>query len=297
MKLKCQCGHEFEVPEGVRQADCPACGRTVQAGGADWLSAVDVDDLELDVEREEAPPPEEVPPPPEPPPADRPQPEPSVPLPPGSQPMPGEAEETEPRGLLGFLVLVRDEPLAVVALLKRGIRGSRFLAEMVVSTGALALVWSFVRANLLGKPGIGPAGVNFFRFFIELGFAGLMLALLAWLLKRDPEERPNPLGVAEAVVLTRLLGLAVAVPIGIAVAVVVGPAHVATAVAHGVAAATAAPPSHLVQDLTRYLYIVVVFGAQTGYVMGLLRLGCLPSVAISVVISYSADTMALKVLP
>jgi hypothetical protein len=278
MDLKCECGRAFRAPDDARQAQCPACGRLVKAGGPDWLGALDAEDLELDV-KEEAPPE-----PPEPPPVVPAQEAPPPPPPPeGPAPVPGEPEEVEPRGLLGFFAMVRDEPFVSMGFLRRGLRGSRFLAELAVATGALALVWAFTAAKLAGEPAVGRIAGNLVRFLVELGAASVMLALLALLLKRDPAERPHPIGVAEGVVLTRLLGLAVAVLVGIALALAVsltgGPEH--------------AP--QFVQWLARHvqtLYTVIAFAAQTSYVMGLLNLGCLPGLAVSIVVSYGAATLA-----
>ncbi len=284
MRLRCECGREFEAPDGAEQAVCPACGRTVRAGGADWLSALDAEDLKLDAEEARAPAPAvEEAPPPGPAPIEAERPAPSLEPPPGPQPMPGEPEEAEPRGLFAFLAVVREEPFRVMGLFRRGLRGSRFLAELVISTGALASVWAYTSANLAGEPGIVTVAGQMVRFIVELGAAGVLVALFGLLLKRDPAERPHPLGVAEGVAFTRLLGLAVAVPLGITVAVAVpllgGPEH--------------AP--HLLVAFgphVKTLYSLVVFGAQTCYIMGLLDMGCLPGVMLSVLVSYAADTLA-----
>jgi hypothetical protein len=310
MKLKCECGQEFEVPDGASGADCPACGRKVSAGRGDWLSALDVEDLELDATQEAAVPPEAAPAPSRPAPSAT---TPSAaakapvgarapgagrPAVPGPQPAArrkaatAEPQVAEPRGLLGLLALVGNEPFALLSLLRRGLRGTRLVAEMGIATLVLALVWSFVSANLAGNPGIGPAAVRFAQIVVELLYAGVLLALLTYLLKRGKEDCPHPLGVAEAILLTRLIALMVAVPVGIVVVVVVGSPHIAAAAAQGAAAVgTAAAPSHMVQDLARWLYFIVAFGAQTGYVMGLLNLGCLPGVVVSAIISYSAGAL------
>ncbi|MHC4592722.1 MAG: TFIIB-type zinc ribbon-containing protein [Planctomycetota bacterium] len=53
MNAKCECGHEFEVPDGTQAAKCPRCGREVEvAAGEDWLAELDMDSLSL----EEGPP-------------------------------------------------------------------------------------------------------------------------------------------------------------------------------------------------------------------------------------------------
>ncbi len=233
MDLKCGCGQEFKAPDGTQEAECPACGRTVRAAG-DWLSALEDVELELDVEEAPSPPAEETPaasptpaaPPSAPAPAG-----PSVPRRSGPTPKREEPQRAEPPGLLGLLVLARDEPFVLLDFLRRGLHGPRLLTELVVSTGALALVWSFVAANLAGTPGMPAAAGRFVQFIAELAVACIMLALLTVLLKRDAHERPNPFGVVEAVVLTRLLGLALAVPIGIAVAILFRSPEAASAMA------------------------------------------------------------------
>ncbi len=292
------------MPDGTQQAKCPACGNMVHAGGGDWLNALDDVELELDVEEAPTPPAEETPaasptqaPTPSQPqgPAAETPARPTVPRRPGPTPKREEPPRQEPRGLLGVLVLVRDEPFVLMDFLRRGLHAPRLLAELVVSTAVLALVWAFVAANLGGHPGVSRATGQFMQFIVELVVACVMLALLTVLLKRDAADRPNPLGVVEAVALTRLLGLAVAVPIGIVVAVLFGPAHASAMAAGGQAASGAATHfSGLAQSISLHLYFVVAFFAQTAYVMGLLNLGCLPSLVVSVVVSYGAYSLALK---
>jgi hypothetical protein len=287
MKLRCECGRQFEAPDGVRQAACPDCGRQVSAGEGDWLGALDVEDLELDVKEKPALAPAATA---EPPPADTPKEAPqTAPRAPVEIPVrversaPGGPEVAPPRRLLDLLRQVRDEPFALMSSLRSGVRSERFLAELGVCTAALALVWSITGAALAGGPGVGEVVVKLVRFLVELGAAAVMLALLTVLLKRDSADRPHPLGVVEGVVLTRLLGLALVVPLGIALAV-------AVSLTGGVQHAPGVL-RFLAQHVTR-LYTLIVFAAQTSFVMGLLKVGCLPGVILSAVVSYSAAALA-----
>ncbi|MHC4591346.1 MAG: TFIIB-type zinc ribbon-containing protein [Planctomycetota bacterium] len=68
MIAKCECGHEFEVPDGTQAAKCPRCGREVEvAASDDWLSQLDMDSLSLEegpsaMDEEQQPAPEAPPP-------------------------------------------------------------------------------------------------------------------------------------------------------------------------------------------------------------------------------------------
>ncbi|MHC5035606.1 MAG: hypothetical protein ACYTFZ_11285, partial [Planctomycetota bacterium] len=68
MNAKCECGHEFEVPDGTQAAKCPRRGREIEVtAGEDWLSQLDMDSLALEggppaAEEEQEPAPQEPPP-------------------------------------------------------------------------------------------------------------------------------------------------------------------------------------------------------------------------------------------
>ncbi len=289
MRAKCQCGEEFNVPDGGR-AKCPKCGKEAQAQADDWLGALDADELSLDKEDEPEPvaptPPTTAPTAAAPaaPPAGVPAPTPRVPG--AAAPVPPQgAGDAAPTGLWGLLALAKDEPKAAVPHLAAGIRNTGFMIQTGVALLVLALLGAGATAWVL-QP------TNF--------EVGKMLGLLAWLLTESVcaaivfslfcillKREAKPLGAVQGIAVVRIVALAFTAPVLIAVGI-------ALAVTLG---AEGGIPE-IVMALARWVpgfYRLTVFAVQAALAVGLLKMGCWPPVLMNFVVCYGAATLADKV--
>lgn len=305
MKLKCECGQEFEAPEGTKGARCPRCRREVKAAVADWLDSLDTDGLSLEgeeVRKAEAP---TAPPKPTAagtegeaadagtqaaPRAARP----SAPLP-GARAPQGrrvgedlrallETKVKEPEGVVQMALMARDEPVGAMAVFRKGVKKRRFLIELAAPYLVLAVVWALVQPRLAHEPEVRAISAIVAEL-VGLLTSSLVLAMLAYLLKRGSGEWPSPLGVLEGMALMRVLGLLVATPLGVVFALLVP--------------GVSGPATGALTTVARYVpwvYTVVVFCAQSAFVMGLLELGCLPGVILSALLAFAGTSMAEKVI-
>lgn len=307
MKIKCQCGRELEVEPGVTRAKCPDCGREVEVKPAeDWVSSVDVDDISLE---EPAGPPEEhevrteQPVAPERAPAEGPEeleleeveapaaaPAPAEQMPESAPRPAGEkAAETEaaeealppPQGLISVAKTIINEPKAALPYFETGIKDRQLIIQMAVVFAVLAFVCAipqFFPAGLR-KFGIGGGLASWFSIVCELASAGIMLSLLCVAFKKDLK----PLGIAQGLALVRIGSLLVMAPICLIVALLL----ILTSAGEG-------PPGGMIW-VARHLqagYMAVVFLGQASFIISMLKLGCLPGLALSLVLTYAGYSMA-----
>lgn len=294
MKLKCQCGCQFDVPDGTDVAQCPECGKPARAAGSDdWLESLDVGELALEGgEAEEPAAPAAAKPdaarpagegtldlqaPAAPPrPATRPAPR------PGSRKPPTTPEPLKPpEGLLELLRLFKNEPKDIAPFLEDGISSRRFSIEMGIALLGMGLIGG-VLTGWLRYPrdiALGQMLGLWIRLLIEAAAGGALLALLAILLKCEA----GPLGVAQGAAFVRILALIVVAPLALLLAI-------------GTLATLGAdqPPRVLgyAAEHLSTLYLAVVALGQSFLVTGILKLGCGPSLAIGVVTVYAAATLA-----
>lgn len=333
MKLTCTCGHEFEVPEGAEEAECPECGRRVSAEtGDEWLGSLGVEDLELSEEKgaggaaeAERPPVTEVPAEEEAEPEQEP-PAPGAGQKPESERAPGGDEEEEKGGGLevegpsggerapararhatgasgvrGGPAAAEEEPAAGVRQLMRmgtvgparaveGFKRRPGTTEMVVVAAAFALMGFFLAGAAAyfaqGGFGLGALYRNIAHVVVELGAAAVIVLLGMFLLKRGSLERPDTVGTMEAVIVSRLLALALIVPLGVILGLIVA------------AGGGAGEASGTLVWCGRHLlwgYAALVFLAQAALVVPVLGLGCLPGVVANVIVVGGAASLAARV--
>jgi len=303
-KIKCECGRFLEVEEGVDSVKCPACGRDVKVEAAeDWLSSVSIEEMSLEgddiaaepKEAEAAKAKEPTPPPPgdiqlETPTRAVPSARPTA-APPPAQPdarpavaeQPAEAAERQ----VGFLELVRmakTEPRDLLTYFDQGIKDPTFIATVAGLFVALALVAS-VAQSFAYAPRDFPAArlmaTTWFSTGCELATAGIILGLLCVALKKDH----SALGLVEGLAFVRIAALAAMTPLYLIGGIVV---MIAT---RGEGAGMEI--LWLARQLPKGYNAIVLF-AQTALIMGLFRLGCLPSLILGVVVSFAGYSMAAK---
>jgi len=297
--LKCACGHEFEVPDGTKSAKCPACGKAVEvAESQNWLDNVEVDGLSLEeAPEEEAPQPEAT--------ATAPAPTPGVEAPAaeGQAPPRGRSmahsaaaasrrqsapakkapKHGPPAGVLDLFKVLRDEPAEAAPLLRDGITSRRFMTEMGVGFAILSVLGAVTLAWLccLGPSAIGTGVMFWLKLVCETAAVGIMLSLLAIGLKFNCK----PLGVVQGVVFARMTALLLLLPLGIVLGIIS-----AVMAAKGLETF----PSGLlwVNRAMLKLYVLTVMFVQGGITMGVFKLGCGGSLAISAVAVYGASILA-----
>ncbi len=287
-KIKCECGRILEVKEGVDRVKCPACGRDVKVAAAeDWLSSVSMEDMSLEgkevaAEPELAAKPERAaaaaaaptagPAP------GAPQPQPAA-GPAGAKP-PAPAAEREV-GLIDLARMALSEPRDMIPHFERGIEDRTFIATMAGLFVALALVAAVGQTFAAAPRGFTVATilVNWFSVVCELATAGIILGLLCVAFRKDR----SPLGVAEGLAFVRLGALAVMAPLyfiaGIAVLI----------------ASKGEDSGSTMVGLARQLpwgYTAIVLFGQTALIMGLFRLGCLPTLILGIVVTFAGYAMA-----
>lgn len=283
MKAKGECGHGFDVSEGVTRARCPQCGRDVSVKPVgDWLLSVDAEGLALEEEqtgteaaaptREAGPAKAQTPKKPAAGAADA-----QVPRRPGptgagrdasaGAPRQPEgaaaAEETAPpRGLIDLVKIVTSDPKASLPYLQDGIGSRRFLVELGVAIAALSLLVVFAQ-SWLTFPRHLPTALfvrNWLGVICEMAAAAVMLGLLSVLLKRAAK----PLGIFQAVALVRIGSLVAVAPVVLVMAVI------------ALATLGGRPPAWLPRVAVHLpkLYMLVVLCGQMFFVVSFLRLGC-----------------------
>ncbi len=321
MKRKCECGHEFEVESDAAAAKCPECGRLLDGPAEqDWLDAVELDDLsvegdsnqETDEAAEAAADLAEQTPSGEPrlelqsdekseteaeqesggrglelQTADT-ESEPRRPVPPtqrrpAAAPRADEATSPPLRHLPDALRVLKGKPEDALPYVRDGVEAQTFIVETAAAFVGLALIAGFALGHLRTSEGLGIAAgfAQWLTILVEYAVSAVVLTLLCILLKREAK----PLGVAEGLAVVRIGGLAIVILAAIVLGVPV------TVLGGNVPGAIAWPARNLTK-----LYAVVVFAPQAALVMGLLKLGCLPGLAVSAVLSYGGYAMAEKLL-
>ncbi len=305
-KIKCECGRFLEVEEGVESVKCPACGRDVKVEAAeDWLSSVSIEEMSLEggdvaaepkeAETPEAPKAEE----PTPPPTGDIQLEtparavPSARPTPGRQPTqpdagpavaerPAEAAERQ-IGLIDLARMASKEPRDTLPYFEAGIKDHTLIATMAGLFVGLALVAGAAQTFAAGPRwfAVGRALGIWFSIICELATAGIMLGLLCVALKKDR----SPLGLVEGLTFVRIAALAVMTPLYLIAGVVV---LIATS-----GEGTGTEVLWLARQLPWGYFAVLLF-AQTALITGLFRLGCLPSLILSAVVTFAGYSMAAR---
>ncbi|MCK4283692.1 MAG: hypothetical protein KAX44_05195 [Candidatus Brocadiae bacterium] len=299
MRVTCECGHEFDVEPGAENATCPRCGREVKVEAAEgWLDTVQLEDMSLqedagqpqpdrpgvpegttpeapaELELEQRGPSAQVPEP-TPRPLDR---EPVEEKPPAEAAPP-------PGGPIGLLRIIAKEPKEALPYFETGIKDRRFIAQTAGLLLGLMIVTAVVQAFAAAPRAfaIGSALGNWFSMFCELLTAAVMLNLICVALKREPK----PLGVSQGLAVVRIGSLIVMVPVCFIVAVIA----LLTSGGEGSPGAVVWLARHLLM-----FYGMVVCLGQMFLVVGLLKLGCLPSLILSFVVTYAGFSMAEKLL-
>jgi hypothetical protein len=312
MKVKCECGRKFEVPPGAQSAKCPGCGRKVQVPASDdWLLAMDVDSISLETEQP-APTPTE---------GQAGRPAPTAPQGPGPVPVqPRQAAEGTPkprpagagprvppqggRGalgvgsradammkpreagppperLLGLMKRLKEDPKACLPYFEAGIKGKPFIVELAGAFVGLALLGAIAQTLLMTRGLVVKLAVGYWLFaIVEMAASGVLFSLLSVLFKRDAK----PLGICEAVAATRMGSFLAMVP----VAVIMGLAVVLT---HGSEGTLTTVLNWILLRLP-YLYILMALAGQMFLVLGLLKLGCWPTVVLNIVMTFASWTLA-----
>lgn len=303
MKVTCECGYDFEAPDGVESAECPKCGAHV-ALSDDWIGSVDMEDLSLVDEEAEvtagpAPKTEDTTPagsgePPArqterpPGPSSR-----RAPTPVHGHAVSGESVDDrrtrtpgEPvKGGLSRLTLIGkvgpeeavrsfESPARAVDLIAVG----AILGVLLIFTSA---AWSY-----LSEPeqfSGASALQRLLALLVELGAAALILNLLALLLRSRLETRPAPLGVVEGIALVRVIVLVLLAPILLIL---------------GLITLLSGNPPLIAGALTGNLllvYAVLSFFGQAALVVPMLDLGCVPGLIVNGVIVAGSYSLADKV--
>lgn len=314
MKVKCECGREFEAPPGAQSVKCPGCGRKVQVPASDdWLLSMDVENLSLEkgppapaaAEGQAAQP---VPKAPQAPGAAPAQPRPAAEGAPKPRPVPSGPSAVAPGGrgalgigtrgdalmklrevapppehLLGLLKRLKDDPKACLPYFETGISAKPFIVELAVALAGLALLGAITQVLLMTQGVAVGRALGYWLFaIVEMGASGVLFSLLSVLFKKDAK----PLGICEGVAVTRIGSLLAMVP----VAVILGLGLVLT---HG---SEGTLPTILNWILGKQhilmLYILIAVAAQMFLVLGLLKLGCLPTVVLNIVMTFAAWTLA-----
>jgi len=293
MKVRCECGHEFEVREDVVQTKCPRCGREFPVTPAeDWVQSIATDDLTLEKEPPSSPAREAAPKP-----AAK---APAMPVSVGreqaaagrgpaairkrpSEPVTAAELPPAPVGLIALAKMVKNQPKACLPHFEAGISSRRFVVETGVVLLALALIGAFAQAWLEAPRQIpvGKALVNWLGVVCEAASGAALFSLLSVLLKRGGK----PLGMCEAVAVSRVGSLLLMAPIAIIMAII-------TAVVLAGGHSPGVLPR--VASYLPKLYLVAVFCAQMVVPAALLRLGCWPSVIVNVVAVFCTYSLSQK---
>ncbi|MCK4373991.1 MAG: hypothetical protein KAX19_01640, partial [Candidatus Brocadiae bacterium] len=191
-----------------------------------------------------------------------------------------------PRGLLDLALIIKDEPKDALPHFEQGIRGRRFMVETGVALlglsllGAIVQTWSCLPVHFA----VGNMLVVWLRLLCELATAAVMLSLLCVLFKRDA----RPLGMSEGVAVVRIGALLAMAPVALIVGLAVGLTFRGDGGSPGAVIWAA---RHL-----WHAYLLVVFCGQTFLAIGLLKLGCWPSVGLSLVVTFAAASMTQTLL-
>jgi hypothetical protein len=290
MKLTCSCGREFDAPDGVQQAKCPKCGKTVAAApGQDWLLNMDMDNLALDGRQEakEAPGPTPTPPTQQAAPQAGPARAPAAGRAAGaaSGVAPAKAVGQEPAAvaptnLVGLIGLVKDRPKEALRFFRAGTVEPGLLIQLGVAVVGMSLVTAGLRAWLISPRAVhvGEALGFWLGMVCETVGSAAVLSLLCVLFKRNA----HPVGVSKGVVTARLGALAATLVFALIMA--------------AVSAATMSPqlPGSVlwVNRHVGHLYLLLVFCFQAPLAVGLLELGCAVVMILNFIAVYGAKTLA-----